>query len=568
MDKRQLDDLRKKAEERIDSEISSSRKDSDTELRRVVHELRTHQIELEVQNEELRQVQQELVDTRDRYVDLYDFAPVGYLTVSDTNLIVEVNLTLADLLGAARNTLFDQPFSNFIVPEDQDICYKHFRELIDLKSRKVCELRIRRKDGNWFWARLECVPMAQNDTNGIRVRIALQDITETKRLEAEILNVEKLEATAQLAGGIAHDFNNLLAVIMGNIELAEKDMSSGLSVSERLRIAKDACLSAADLAKKFLTFSSGGGPVKKISSLEALLADAASLSLAGSNVKPEYSLPAGLWPVEVDAGQMILAVGNVLTNAKEAMPQGGVVRIGAENVEPVSGKIRKIPAGRDARYIRVSITDQGGSIPEDILTRVFDPYFSTKQPGPKKGLGLGLTIAHSIIKKHGGSIDVASRPDSGTTLTICLPASDKPVVTHDEKPRLSLLANTKILVMDDERMLRELAGRMLEGAGYEVETAGDGEEAIQKFKQAQQAGLPFGAVILDLTIKGGLGGAETIKRLKKLDPGVRAIVASGYANDPVMLQYREHGFLDALQKPYREKDFKKSLGKIVAGVEP
>jgi len=554
-----LDELRKRATEMLGSGNYAFTENTRDELRTVLHELHTHQIELELQNEELRRVQEELVETRDQYVDLYDFAPVGYLTLSAKNLIEEANLTLADLLGEERKSLLGRPFSRFVFHEDQDIFYQHARELIDAKSQRVCDLRMRKKNGDWFWARLVCVPKGKSDNSGMRLRIAVNNITEAKRMENEIIKAKKLEATALLAGGIAHDFNNLLAVILGNLEMAQSDMLIGRSIAKELQTAREACLSAGTLTKKFLTFSAGGEPLKELVPVKAFITDAVSLALAGSSVNFECFFPEGLWPVEVDAGQMTQVIANVISNAREAMPQGGAIRIRAENVDSVPGENRQLPGNQGAKYVKISIQDQGVGIAKDILPQVFDPYFSSKEMGREKGMGLGLTVAYSIIKNHGGSIDIASQPNSGTTVSMYLPAIDRQIVSPEARAELTPMANNKILVMDDEKMLRDVTLDILEMVGYQVETACNGEEAVQLYSQAQLGGAPFGAVILDLTIKGGMGGRETIKRLKEIDPDIRAIVVSGYSNDPVMANFKEYGFFDALHKPYRLEDLERSL---------
>jgi PAS domain S-box-containing protein len=555
-----MDTLRKQAEERLATEPAPLKEDTDNAHSGALHELRTHQVELELQNEELRRIQEELVETRDQYVDLYDFAPVGYLTVDDKNRIVETNLTMADLLGEERKSLHGQPFSHFIFHEDQDIFYKHFRALVTSTNRRGCELRVQRRDGELFWAKLECVSKEKSDRSGFRIRIALHDISEAKYLETEIINAKKLEATALFAGGIAHDFNNLLAVIHGNLEMALDEMPADQPVAKKLRDAIKAALSAADLTRKFLTFSSGGEPFKKTVSVEALLAETMGLALAGSNVDFECHIPDGLWPVEVDFAQMAQAIGNVLANAREAMPLGGMVRLRAKNIDPAPGKQSKIPGGQEAKLVRITIEDSGVGIPKNVLSQVFDPYFSSKKMGREKGLGLGLALTFSILKKHGGSIDIASRQNVGTKVSIQLPAYDKEIVAPKAKPLKTPLRDKKILVMDDEELLRKITRDMLERLGYEAAVACDGEEAIQLFSKAKEAGSPFGLVILDLTIKGGMGGKETIERLKVLDPDIKAIVASGYSSDPVLTNFQEYGFVDALQKPYQLRDLEKALG--------
>lgn len=567
MEKQKLEELRRRANERLTSESDDSPENAGDEVRKLLHELRTYQIELELQNDELRRVQEELEETRDQYIDLYDFAPFGYLTLSEKGVIVKANLTLADLLGEERGALHGQPFTRFIFHNDQDRFYKNFKAFTVSMDRLAFDLRLQRNDGDWFWAKLECVPRTKGEMSSIHIRIALHDITDAKRLENEIIKTKKLEATALLAGGIAHDFNNLLAVIVGNLEIAQEDLHKGRPVADTLQVAQNACLHAAELTKKFLTFSSGGDPLITSVPVETLVTDAVSLALAGSNVDFECSYPDGLCPVAVDIAQMTQAIGNVVTNAREAMLQGGVIRIRAENVDSIPENL-EVPHNREAKFVKVSIQDQGTGMPWELLTQVFDPYFTSKDLRNKKGLGLGLTVTYSILKKHGGAIDIASRPDAGTTVFMYLPAIDRQIIdTRESRPRKAPAVNKKILFMDDEELLRSVNRTMLEILGYEVETACNGEEAIALYADAKGAGLPFGAVILDLTIKGGLGGRETIKRLKELAPDVRAIVASGYSTAPVMADFREYGFLDALNKPYQLRDLEKSLEGIVDAAE-
>ena len=559
-DKLKLDELRRRAEEKLGSVNDDLSENSENELRVALHELHIYQIELELQNEELRRIQQELVETRDMYVDLYDFAPVGYLTLSDKNLIVEANLTAADLLDEGRKLLHGQPFSRFIFSEGQDIFYKCFRKLITTADPLSCDLRMRKKSGLWFWAKMECVSKPKDNTNGLRIRIAVHDNTEAKDLETEIVKGKKLESTALFAGGIAHDFNNLLAVILGNIQITQENLLRGLPITEKLQDARDACLSAAELTKKFLTFASGGEPCIEFTPTEALVSDSVSLALAGSNVNFKYFFLKGLWPVEVDASQMSLAIGNVITNSREAMLQGGMIRIHAENIDTTNEKSWKFLGTQAVKYVKILIQDQGVGISRDILSQVFDPYFTTKNFENEKGLGMGLTVAYSIIKKHGGAIHIASQLGTGTTVTMYLHASNRQIVIGEPEVQKAAKVSQKVLVMDDEEMLRIVTRALLENLGYEVEVACNGEEAIQLYSSAKKAGPPFGAVILDLTIKGGMGGRETVKRLRKIDPNLKAIVTSGYSSDPVLANYKQYGFFDVLHKPYQLKDIEKSLG--------
>lgn len=559
MKKQKLDELRRRPEESLNAASPDLSGKSGDELRTALQELQIYQTELELQNEELHRVQDELVEARDKWVDLYDFAPVGYLTLSDKNLIEDANLTVAELLGEERRSLIGQPFSRFIFDEDQDIFYTCFRDLVASTNRLPCDLRLLRRNGYWFWAKLECVSRSNSETNCMHIRIALHDNTQTKYLEAEIIKAKKMEATAKLAGGIAHDFNNLLAIILGNIDLAEEDMLQGRPVAQKIQYARKACLCAADLTKQFVTFASGCDPVTKLTSVKPLILYSVRPVLAGSNVDLQCSFPEGLWVVKADISQIALAIGNVITNSKEAMPQGGVIRIEVENVDTVPGQSSNALSGQDAKYVKIAIRDQGVGIPGNILPQVFDPYFTSKGVKHVKGLGLGLTVTYSIVKKHGGFTEIVSQPDTGTTVTIYLPASERQIVPHRPALPAVIPISRKILVMDDEEMLRNVVCDMLERLGYEVEVAANGEEAIQLYTRAKKTGQPFGTVILDLTVKGGMGGKETLRRLKEFDPEVRAIVASGYSVDQILANFKQHGFLAVLQKPYQQRDLDKIL---------
>ena len=371
-----------------------------------------------------------------------------------------------------------------------------------------------------------------------------------KKIDAELLNAKKLEATGVLAGGIAHDFNNLLFVIMGNINMAQLKIEEDHEAQKHLIEAEKACLRAKDLTQKFITFSSGGGPVKRLVSMSDLVSSVVSLVLSGSITSSEIDTPSDLWLVEVDENQIRQVFTGIVENARESMPRGGIVSIRAENVEidAESGAEGIVPNA--GRYVKVVISDEGIGISEENMPKVFDPYFSTKYRGNQKGMGFGLAIAHSVIKKHNGSIEVESIPGKGTTVSILIPASAAKGDVLPGTPSLVLIPRKRILVMEDEGMLGELIQTMIEHLGYEVDTAQDGERAIELYSEAVEAGRDYDAVILDLTVKVGMNGVETIRKLQYLNPNVRAIISSGHPNDPIMSDYAEYGFCDALTKPY------------------
>lgn len=381
-----------------------------------------------------------------------------------------------------------------------------------------------------------------------------REITERERMEAELSRVQKLESLGLLAGGIAHDFNNLLGAIMGNISLAMLDVDPENSAYQQLTKAERASFRAQELTRQLLTFSRGGAPVKKTITLPGIITEAAGFSLRGSRVLHELSIAADLWPVEADEGQMMQVFNNLLINADQAMPAGGIIRIAAENVTLGPGDVPSLAAGR---YVRLTVSDQGTGIPREHLGRIFDPYFTTKQ----KGSGLGLAATHSIIRKHDGHIIVASELGKGTVFHIYLPASQGEVAPPPRQEKF-VRGSGAVLIMDDDEDMRKTTGDMLMRMGYTVDYADEGNEAIARYRQAREAGRPFAAVIMDLTVPGGMGGKEAIGKLLAIDPAVRAIVSSGYSEDPVMADFRAYGFRGVAIKPYRIRE----LSEVVAAV--
>ncbi|MBI5074803.1 MAG: GAF domain-containing protein [Nitrospirae bacterium] len=374
-------------------------------------------------------------------------------------------------------------------------------------------------------------------------------IIDRQQAEDEIEQLEtqtqKLESLGLLAGGIAHDFNNLLTAIMGNISLAMMHMPAAGRAKDMLHEAEKASERARDLTLQLLTFAKGGAPIKETSSIAGIIKDSAGFALRGSNIAFDLVVSEGLWHVDVDAGQMSQVFHNLVINASHAMPDGGTISVYCENLDLQNAC--DVPVLTPGRYVKISVKDQGIGISGEYLTRIFDPYFTTKQ----KGSGLGLATVYSIVRKHDGHITVESELGTGSTFHIYLPASAKeagqkvapePVFAHEGSGR--------ILIMDDEETVRNIAGEILKTFGYEVEFARDGAEALFAYRRAASGGQPFDLVIMDLTVPGGMGGSELMKRLLEIDPHVKAIVSSGYSNDPVMAEYQKFGFKGIVAKPY------------------
>lgn len=371
-----------------------------------------------------------------------------------------------------------------------------------------------------------------------------RDITERKKMEEEWATASKLESMGLLAGGIAHDFNNILTVIQGNVSLAELYAKENEKILEYLSEIKKAVNQSKTLTHQLLTFARGGEPIKKVIQIEEVVGETVNLVLTGSNVKCLFDFEK-LVPVEIDEGQIRQVIHNLVINALHAMPDGGTIWVKGENVVIKHDPEQKRPL-IPGRYVKLSIKDEGIGIPQKYLPKIFDPFFTTK----KFGSGIGLATCYSILKKHNGYISLESEVGVGTTFYVYLPVSFKPVKEEKKNHSSLIYGKGKILVMDDEESIRDLAGKMLLELGYIVELAENGQEALEMYQNAKTLGRKFDAVILDLTIPGGLGGKETIYKLKELDPEVTAIVSSGYSTDPVMAKYEEYGFQGMMVKPY------------------
>jgi len=381
------------------------------------------------------------------------------------------------------------------------------------------------------------------------------DVTERKKMEEDILRASKLESLGILAGGIAHDFNNILTVISGNISLAKMILEPEHEIAELLNEVEKAAFQARDLTQQLLTFSKGGSPVKETASIQELLRDSVGFVLRGSNVICKQEISRDLWAVNVDKGQISQVVNNLIINADQAMPEGGLIHLYAENhLVPVDTS--SLAAGS---YVKISIQDQGIGIPEKHLPKVFDPYFTTKQ----RGNGLGLATCYSIIRKHAGDIKINSEFGVGTTIHVYLPACPQKSIDKKGLPKEALFGQGKILIMDDEVMVRETLGRMLQHLGYDTIFAGDGQEAIDLYLIAKNAGEPFDAVIMDLTIAGGMGGKEAARKLRAIDLKAKLLVSSGYSNDPVMAEFQNYGFCGVIPKPYEINGVNTVLHRVI-----
>jgi signal transduction histidine kinase/ActR/RegA family two-component response regulator len=391
------------------------------------------------------------------------------------------------------------------------------------------------------------------------MRLARKTREQEIAIERQSLRAQKMEAVGFLAGGIAHDFNNALAIISNNLHLVKTLNSENKETLKKLEAAGTAAMKASNLTKQLLTFSKGGDPVMKTMLLQRTIEDTQRISTAGSSVKCEIKpLPHDLRVVNADEGQLHQVFSNLLINAVQASALGGIIHMEAENLDLEDASSVPLPPGR---YVRISITDYGAGIAEENLQRIFDPYFTTKD----QGSGLGLASAYSIIKRHSGLIEVESAPGKGSTFRVYLPASDEPYYEEEATDDIADLSGLRILIMDDQQAFLDSTGAALNMTGHHVSYASNGMEAIEHYGDAMRSGSPFDLVIMDLVIPGGMGGAEAVKRLLEIDPKIRAIVSSGYSNDPVMANYRTYGFKGILPKPFTMEQMQRELKKVFAG---
>lgn len=383
-----------------------------------------------------------------------------------------------------------------------------------------------------------------------------RDVTEQRRLQEEVMKVEKLESLGVLAGGIAHDFNNILMGILGNISLARMYQHDRHMVENVLADAERAVLRARDLTKQLLVFAKGGAPVLKPETLQDVIRDTSEFVLRGSKVRGVYELPADLWPANVDKGQFSQVIQNLVLNAVQAMPSGGTITIRGENLTLAHMQVPPLPAGR---YVRITVQDEGIGIPQTYLRRIFEPYFTTKQAGS----GLGLSVVYSIMRQHGGTVTVESELGKGARFYLYLPAAESTVVEKPADQPALRTGSARVLVMDDDMMVQQVLKGMLRHLGYQVDVVNDGEEMLEAYASALAGGEPYGVVIMDLTIPGGMGGKEAVRELKRRFPQARAIVSSGYASDPIMASYRDYGFDGVIPKPFTLEDLSQVVYEVL-----
>ncbi len=534
---------------------------SPEEMTGLIRELRVHQIELKMQNEELRRIQGELEKERDRYSHLYDFAPVGYFTVSEKGIVVEANLTAATLLGMERSALIGHPFSRFVLREDQDILYFHRKRLLETKKPQSCRLRLVKKGSSEFYANLEWMVVEDGDGGLRQARIVASDITEQKELENKLLQARKMEAIGTIAGGIAHQFNNALCIITSRIDLLEMDFPGDENVSNRAKEIKDSTFRMTQLTAQLLAYARGGKYHAKTVSLGDFVRATLPLvrHVVDSSINVDLELPLDMLNVKVDLDQMQMVLSAVLVNASEAMEGQGRIRIACRNeiiTEEIDGNFPNLTPGN---YACLMIADDGKGMSEETNIRVFEPFFTTKGAGR----GLGLAAAYGIVKNHDGWISVDSELGKGTVVKIYLPAAEAPVKENAKsKPGAEpIRGQGTILVIEDEELVMKVTREILERLGYRVLGAKTGQEAIDVVKTFDG---DIDLAMLDILLP-GMGGDIIYPLLMEARPNLKVLVFSGYFQDGPAQKILDAGAEDFIQKPFTMVDLSEKLKKILGG---
>ena len=500
---------------------------------------------------DLEDAHQALMVSERRYGEIFDSTSDAiFIHDAATGRLLEVNRSMLEMYGCTRAEALSHPVEAFCADVPPYTAREAAAYVVAAVAGKpqVFEWQARRLGGDTFWVE---VSLKAAEFGGERFVIAVaRDISDRRRMEGEMLKNAKLQSLGVLAGGIAHDFNNLLTAVLGNISLAATHTSAGGPVALLLRETEAAAVRATGLAQQLLTFARGGDPVRSTTDIDRVVRDAAEFVLRGSGTSCSFRISADLRPADVDAGQIGQVVQNLVINARQATADGGHIIVTCANVETTDAAARAM--------VQIVIKDDGPGIAPGDLGKVFDPYFSTKPEGG----GLGLSICHSIVARHGGEIRIDSRPDEGTSVIVDLPAAERQAVTPAPVPEQPRSFDQRVLIMDDDDGVRRLLTRMLDQFGCRVEESREGAEAITIMERLAGDDDPIVLVILDLTIPGGMGGLEALKWIRAIDPNVRAIVSSGYSNDPVIANFRDHGFQGVIVKPYRLAE----LNEVVASV--
>jgi PAS domain S-box-containing protein len=558
----ELKSLRRAAEERLGQMAAPIEELTEDEVRALAHELQVHQIELEMQNDELLRAQEEIEESRAKYSDLYDFAPGGYLTIDKKGKVLEANLTAATILGRERGRLKESSLYDFIEKSEKDKLYSHINETIESKIKQSTELCLAdsTEGGEERHIRLDSVLEKEQDKEA-HCMTSLIDITdevmaarEKEKLQAQINKTQRMESIGRLAAGLAHDINNTQTAIRGLGRLGKKKIEKTDPLYELFDEIDKVSGRTEALTRQLLIFGRNRPPTQSLLDLNETVNHLTNMLevLVGKNIVIKRELGASLWTVMGDNGEMEQVITNLVLNARDAMPDGGVISIKTENIS-IDGESDKSPDFlEEGRYIRFSVGDTGAGIPDEDIVRIFEPFFTTKHMSNNAGSGLGLAVVYRIIKEHNGYIDVDSKVKTGTTFDIYLPVvelaseADKTLL-NKERPVESLRGSGEgILLVEDELIVLKATTRNFENEGYLVFNAASSKEAIEIYKKNRGK---ISLVISDYGLP-DMDGLKLIEELQLTDPALKAIVCSGYVDKDIDLERIESKGILFYSKPY------------------
>ncbi|MFA5182814.1 MAG: ATP-binding protein [Syntrophales bacterium] len=516
--------------------------------------------ELEYSESDSKRTEEALRESEDLFRSLVDYMHDAMIIITWEGSILFANRAAARIIEYDRAEEFvGHNIVEYIHP---DSLQKAAVDLDAVKADKMgflSEYQLRSVTGRHIW--VESIGGKIIFRRATANLVCIRDITDRKRMEEELLRAHKLESLGVLAGGIAHDFNNLMAIVQGYIDLALMELPPEHVSCQRLLNAIQSVEQTKDLTSRLITFSRGGSPHREIFDIMEIIRDAIHRTVKGTDIKVKFDFEKDLWPAEADELQMKQCFYNLTTNAVEAMPEGGNLTIHAENVLISDRQVSDLKEGP---YIKITFADEGIGIPEVHLSKIFDPYFTTKKMAAQKGLGLGLSVCYSVLKNHHGHITVNSQSGKGASFVLYLTA--RPDLAKEKGVKQTSSTGTvRVLVMDDEPRLREIERAYLERMGYEVTDVKDGQEAIDAYRKALYSRTPFDLVMLDLTVCEGMGGQKAMEQLLKIDPSIRAIIASGFVDDPLIENYSDYGFQGAIKKPFKREEMENLVGMILQG---
>lgn len=502
--------------------------------------------ELKEQVSEREEAEKALRTSENRLALLIAQSPLAIISWDINFQVNSWNPAAEEIFGYPSEEALGKHADFIVPPTARNQVEKLWQNLLQMSGGEHNTNENTTREGKTILCAWHNTPLVDSANEIIGVLSIADDITQKSKMEKSLLKVKKLESLGMLAGGIAHDFNNILTGILGNINLCLFDKNIAEETRKRLIRAEKASQRATGLTQQLLTFAKGGAPVREITSLPEIIKDSASFVLHGTTTSCKYDIPEDIWFVDIDKDQISRVIQNIALNASQSMPASGTIEISCENLQ--NPALEDLPLPGDRKFVKITIKDNGSGIPQNMLEKIFDPYFTTKQ----EGSGLGLAITHSIITKHDGHISVDSKPEQGTTFTIYLPAASEQIRPNSTQIlNIQPINTTRVLVMDDDATVLEVTDAMLSALGHETLLATEGAEAVRLYQEAAGTTAPVDIMIMDLTVPGGMGGEEAMQEILAFDPAAKAIVSSGYSNDEIMASYKEYGFCCAIRKPYK-----------------